>query len=1267
MKVAYFRGQVTNAFKSKYPKLRGAMLAVGCTESELKPHLDSVETCTVVIAAINSPASLTVSGDEEAILELQLRLEAERIFNRKLRVDMAYHSHHMELIAQEYLDLLEGITPTETTEVQFYSTVTGTLLDSQALQPSYWVANLTSTVRFSEALARLCGKAVEDAKAMPASPINMVIEVGPHSALEGPVRQTIKGQLGNRSSIDYASCLVRKKNAVETSLQVAAKLCQKGYHLDYKAVNFPFGNATMKILTDMDPYPWQHGTKYWHESRITQTNRLHITPRHDLLGTIVDDCADMESEWRNILRLSELPWLEHHMVHSNCVFPLAGYVVLGLEAMSQRAMLRKLTYDSFVLRDVSFSNPLVIYEATEVEIKTTVKPHKEGRNNCSPSWEEFRISSWTSRTGWLEHCRGLIAIRCSMNDNPIDGNVATQNEKAFMETIKKAYSEGCSTYIDIPDIYRTLAAVGLALGDTFQAMKSCQASSKRALAEVGVVETASIMPERHESKYVIHPSTLDAITQAAWPILSASQAGLHSLYRASSIKDMAVSRNIECTAGAMFRVYCSGSEVKPTGDSLGFNFFVTQSQDAVRPMIRIDGYVKAPVRDTPMSKSGISDIDVCYKLNWEPVCPATAKHQVNGAASRPSSLPADHQANEIASAQSLELANRHVNEIASSTSWPTADHQSNGIASPSSLKASDHPVNGVASSPSPQSTSHQLTGSVTEPSAPPADHQVNGLQSPPPSPRCLVPDISVVTLDRRDTLQDIHLMTLINTVGLYVAKRPTLDSIRDIDPEGKILIVLIELERPCLAAMTSSMFELMQRLITKASGILWPTRGGYLDSTSPDLNMVSGFARSVRSESALKFVTVDVDSSPSDPTDTARIVAEVFRRSFFDQSCKMEYEYMERKGSLFIPRIQPDLPLSDFIRRNTGKSPVQLHSQRFSEAGRNLRLSIAQNGSLETLQFIENESLGNFLGVDDIEIEVKAISLNFKDVVIAMGQLPGDLLGQECSGIVAAVGCHTTGFNVGDRVCAISPGCLANKIRCRATNAVCIPDAMSLEVAATLPIAYCTAYYSLLDIGRLTKNEKVLIHAGAGGVGQAAVGLAQSIGADVFATVGSASKKTFLMERYGLREDHIFYSRDTSFKAGVMRMTNNKGVDVVLNSLAGDALHATLECLNTFGRFIEIGTRDIVENSELMMAPFSRNIMFASVDLGVVAAERPQLMQALLNKVLDHYRDGRLQLISPLSTFPILEVESALRTLQGGKSMGKIVVVPGTDDRVKVS
>jgi NADPH:quinone reductase-like Zn-dependent oxidoreductase len=213
---------------------------------------------------------------------------------------------------------------------------------------------------------------------------------------------------------------------------------------------------------------------------------------------------------------------------------------------------------------------------------------------------------------------------------------------------------------------------------------------------------------------------------------------------------------------------------------------------------------------------------------------------------------------------------------------------------------------------------------------------------------------------------------------------------------------------------------------------------------------------------------------------------------------------------------------------------------------------------------------------------------------------------------------------------------------------------------------FATAYYSLFDIGRLLKGETVLIHAAAGGVGQAAIMLCQMIGAEIFATVGSTAKKTFLKETYNIPEDHIFFSRDTTFAKGIKHATKGRGVDLVLNSLAGDSLRATWECMAHFGRFVEIGKRDILANSGLEMAVFEHNATFSSVDLTVVAAERPQVMKRVLDDVFDLLRKGVVQPISPITIFPISNVEAAFRTLQAGKAHGKILVTANPDDMVKV-
>jgi NADPH:quinone reductase-like Zn-dependent oxidoreductase len=229
-----------------------------------------------------------------------------------------------------------------------------------------------------------------------------------------------------------------------------------------------------------------------------------------------------------------------------------------------------------------------------------------------------------------------------------------------------------------------------------------------------------------------------------------------------------------------------------------------------------------------------------------------------------------------------------------------------------------------------------------------------------------------------------------------------------------------------------------------------------------------------------------------------------------------------------------------------------------------------------------------------------------------------------------------------------------------------MPDNMPWEVAASIPAVFCTAYYSLVDLGRLAQGESILIHAAAGGVGQAAIIIAQRIGAKIFVTVGSEEKKKFLMDTYQLKEDQIFFSRDISFAQGIHRATGGQGVDVALNSLSGDALQATFECVAPFGRFIELGKRDITQNSRLEMAHFNKNLSFASVDLNMVREKRPQLLKRLLRDSFQIFIDSGAQSHWPISKIPVSDVENGFRALQGGQVIGKMVVQMTDDAMVKV-
>ena len=1143
-------------------------MAVGCNEAQLQPMLEKITHGKVVVAANNGPSSLTVSGDEMAILELQQVFEDENIFNRKLRVEMAYHSHHMELIAEGYMALLSGITPMDVSGVDFYSTVTGSKVKSRELQPAYWVANLVSRVRFSETLLLMCGEKIADR-------VSTLIEVGPHSALEGPLRQTLKEQSKSDAAISYISCLLRDKNAVETSMQLAAYLCMRGYPLNFEAVNDPLAHKSSKLLIDMHPYSWQHDKRYWHESRVTQNRRFKKAPRHDLLGLLTDETNDFEAEWRNVLRLSEIPWIEQHRVQSSCVFPFTGYVVMAMEAMRQRALSRNLLYHSFLFRDIAVARPLNIEPTIDVETRTTLRPRRQGDTTNSDVWEELQIHSWAKDKGWVEHCRCLIGVQRTSKENPVDGPRQVQDSRRWIKSEMSLSLQNCSTEIDTTVMYNNLDAAGLTFGEVYRGLQGCRASSTRSIAEVSVPDTASLMPERSEFGYHLHPVTLELITQVLWPVIGAGRTGLSCLYLPNFIRELEIAKELPETSKVPFRVYGCSPQLAITGKTLDCSYFAIHRNHGDLPCVRAEGHRLTRVQDSAEKLSDDEAGDLCYKLSWEP--------------------------------------------------RGRLDLESSG--------------------PTQQDRSSNCNGSLT----------------------LLTQDVEIVTLDGSHFSEVVSISNLFGALKDHTGQSPALNSLENVSSEGKVVILLMELDRPCLSSIELCVFERIKSIISNSRGIIWPIRGGYQESISPELNMVNGFARTVRAETALKFITIDLDQKSS-PLDTAKTIAEVFSRAFVEQSPHAaEMEYMERSGCLQVPRLISDATLNDFIRLNAGTGGWSAHPQDFVQSDRPLRLTIDRPGSLDSLGFVDDERLMTPMGNDEVEVDVKAISLNFKDVVIAMGQLPGGLVGQECSGIVIGVGDLAKDLKVGDRVCAYSPGCLANYVRCKATSTICIPEKMSFDLAATLPVVYCTAYYSLIDIGRLSKGEKVLIHAAAGGVGQAALGIAQMIGAEVFATVGNESKKDFLVQNFGIDNEHIFYSRDTSFKAGIMRMTDNQGVDVILNSLAGSVLQATLECLSPFGRFIEIGKRDIVENTRMEMAPFARNIIFASVDLAVVAVDRPSLMQRLLKDVMDLYRTDQLRLISPLASLPSSEVQSAIRALQGGKIMGKVVIVPSPQDQIMVS
>ncbi|KAK2626256.1 hypothetical protein QTJ16_004518 [Diplocarpon rosae] len=470
---------------------------------------------------------------------------------------------------------------------------------------------------------------------------------------------------------------------------------------------------------------------------------------------------------------------------------------------------------------------------------------------------------------------------------------------------------------------------------------------------------------------------------------------------------------------------------------------------------------------------------------------------------------------------------------------------------------------------------------------------------------------------------------------------------------GGHFISLLEIDNDLLFSLSPGSFSRLQELILGASSLLWVT-----GSDRPEHELVTGLARTLKNEVAgidfrvLHLSTVSEDVAA--PSVIAKLAA----------AGPGEDEYLLRRGVLHTNRILEDQPLDKHVSE-------MLHHQSsdeivLSDARGPLRLAIGQPGLLDSLCFHEDPTAGLPLLPDEVEIEVKATGLNFRDVMVCLGQIPDEKLGFEASGLVRRVGSGVTRFQRGDAVCVLGHG--AHRTLFRSKDLFCQhkPAEMSFEEAAGLPLVHATAYHALVNVGRLEKGQSVLIHAAAGGVGQAAVQLAQHLGLRVYATVGSPEKKKLLRDLYGLAEGHIFHSRDTTFAKGIMRVTHGQGVDCVLNSLSGESLRASWNCIAPFGRFVEIGIKDILANSALEMRPFIQDASFSFLNLEHVQRRRPELMGQILEKTFALLRGGVTRGVFPQNSYPVSQVEDAFRLMASGKHQGKITISYPGDARIPV-
>ncbi|KAM0212330.1 hypothetical protein ACHAQI_004728 [Fusarium lateritium] len=493
----------------------------------------------------------------------------------------------------------------------------------------------------------------------------------------------------------------------------------------------------------------------------------------------------------------------------------------------------------------------------------------------------------------------------------------------------------------------------------------------------------------------------------------------------------------------------------------------------------------------------------------------------------------------------------------------------------------------------------------------------------------------------------VELATTLEKKGWLVAKRTIGEDI----PQNQHVISCLDLDGNFFEDIPEGKFYAFQKFsrALDSTKVLWLTSPVQVGCSNPASAQTLGVARTLRSELGLNFYTLEVDDS--EPR-FSTLVSSVFEKVIQDEdneNLEPDKEYVINDGVICVGRYQPFSLLEEAAVKSSSARGEMMK-----------KIVIDKPGVLETMTW-RILPLPEDLAEDEVEIEVRSSGLNFRDVVYAMGlisTLAENLsLGMEVSGTVRRLGSAVVNFSIGDRVmCFTHEGGFSTHAVVKDHYVHKIPDSMSFQEAATMQSCFTTVIYALLDVGRMRKGTSVLIHSACGGIGLAAIQVVQMMDGVIYATVGNERKRNYLVEKYNIPPERIFNSRDISFLDGLMQCTAGRGVDLVLNSLTGELLHASWKCVAKFGSLLELGKSDLAGFGKLDMSRFLDNRSYCGIDVMYLITEQPLDVKDILERTLEFWKQGKLRALEPVMTFPAAEIKHAFRHLQGGNHIGKVVL-----------
>ncbi|KAI6778347.1 putative polyketide synthase [Emericellopsis cladophorae] len=1312
IKLAYVRG-----ISSAGVRKQGAMMAVGLSQSDAQAYVDTWAPGSVVVACVNSPSSVTLSGDADAIHDLETKISGDGKFARKLKVTIAYHSPHMREVSSDYLAMIGSIAPKQPDEETdsgrrpvMYSSLTGSVISSaEKLDAQYWVDNMQSPVQFSQALSAL----LMDKKLAPGAtrsvPWAGFLEVGPHAALQGPVRQIITATNNTvAASAPYVSLLLRGKDAMETSLEAAGRLWAVGAKVDLAVVNNQHQPSDApQVVCDLPAYPWNHARSFWHESYSSRAYRFPREARHELLGVAEYSCSAHEPRWGNYLRITENPWIEDHVITGTTLYPGAGMLAMALEAALRTADSSR-TVDGLRMTDVLFERGLVISldDASPVETRISLHLH-----STQPDCWLFNIYSMSKASSWAKHCSGTIAVVYEKGSSEVEEGRKDASWHRHVALHQTLLADPNSSSLDITEFYDELEAVGMQYGPAFRNVVSLAAipSQQASYGTVSVPDTRSIMPSHHESPHVIHPATLDSIFHLVIASLDAGRPQHSAVPYA--IQDLYIARDQPQRPGALYSGY--GRLVSRHGHQMTTELVVSD-QDWQRPRIVIRNFalrqVTSPMsRETAKAASASGEAGAkCAEIAWIPDLSFVTSN--GGLASLASS---SGKATRLLDAVFDAALLKRSDSVALIALFNEAQCHTDILLYLKNRAYPPRRIVALATSETQLHTMRALLGEGAEnmtiiykwvPESellqtltPDALDVIIGLCVPDAASNAAVfAKLAPVALVTQDGQLDESLDVPGSCVATLAEERTyILTSARD-----RHLATLPELPESVVLLLPASMSDAVKMLVAAVSEKL-----AGLGMCVEQCRLDSDGVASVAGKSVLSLLEIErplVYAWDEDQFCAFKALISAAGHVLWVthggvlESWANGVEFATSQGLFRVLRNEypatqlPSLDLSALADMSDARYTdliVEVWQASLAEdaeteyAERHGVVFIARaksNAVLDNELALANDTAqpiwstlgatGRALWAKDLGDMDKShvwIPEQEADADLASGQVEVKVeyagLGQSRTmaslhhavGVVSRLSDSVKSFEIGQRVivfCHIPP---RTHVRQAEALVASLPEGYRPEEAVALVEPLITAQYALVDKARLGPGQTLLLDRAASAVGQALVQVATHMGAEVFALVHDRAERDILADRYGIAKDRIFDSALDSFVPLVREATGGRGVDVVVSQQRGSHIAGAMSVLNDFGQFLMMDGQGFSGG-----VPASKsNVALTCVDIAALIQGRPDLVPGLFERA---FADLLLLVPVPLTVLPVTKLPAAMRSISSEQ------VVLSLDDTMPV-